>query len=40
MGEKTAVRTREKWVKCKSHCLYIDCARSFLPKHDEGKYSA
>ena len=37
MGEKTAVRTREKWV---DDIKVIGCTGPFLPKYDKGKYSA
>ena len=39
MSEKTAVRTREKWLD-DVNCLYIGCTGPFLPEHDEGEYSA
>ena len=40
MGEKTAVRTREKWVDDVKVIACILVTGPFLPKHDKGEYSA
>ena len=37
MSEKTAVKTREKWV---DDVKVIACIGPLLPKYDEGEYSA
>lgn len=41
MGEKTSVRTREKWVDdVKVIACILGCTGPLLPKYDEGEYPA